>query len=187
MELAGRKVLVVGLGLSGLSMARWLNRRGAQVRVVDTRAAPPCAPQLATELPQIPVATGAFQRESFEGIDLVAVSPGVPLADPSIAHARGRGIDVVGDIELFAQARPAHSKVLAITGSNGKSTVTEMTGALCRMSKLRTVVAGNIGLPVLDALTEVETSQNTPDVFVLELSSFQLETTRSLAADAAAC
>jgi UDP-N-acetylmuramoylalanine--D-glutamate ligase len=187
MELSGRKVLVVGLGLSGLSMARWLNRRGAQVRVVDTRSAPPCAPQLATELPQIPMTTGAFQRESFEGIDLLAVSPGVPLTEPSIAHVRSQGVDVVGDIELFAQARPARSKVVAITGSNGKSTVTEMTGALCRMSKLHTVVAGNIGLPVLDALTEVENSHNPPDVFVLELSSFQLETTRSLAADASAC
>ena len=82
MELGGRNVLVVGLGLSGLSMARWLNRRGANVRVVDTRAAPPCALQLAAEMPHVPVATGAFRRESFEGIDLMAVSPGVPIHRP---------------------------------------------------------------------------------------------------------
>jgi len=168
-------------------MARWLHRQGAHVRVADTRDAPPYAAQLAAELPQVPVAAGAFRRESFEGIDLVAVSPGVPVSEPMIAQARSRGVAVVGDIELFAQAFPARSKVLAITGSNGKSTVTEMTGALCRKAGLNTVVAGNIGLPVLDVLLELDTSQTVPDVFVLELSSFQLETTRSLAADASAC
>src|SRR5678816_3071098 len=156
MELVGRNVLVVGLGLSGLSMARWLQRRGAQVRVVDTREAPPYAAQLALELPQIPVATGAFRRESFEGIDVIAASPGVPLAEPMIAQAQSSGVPVVGDIELFAQALPARSKVLAVTGSDGKSTVTEMTGALCRKAGLDTIVAGNIGLPVLDTLLEVE-------------------------------
>jgi UDP-N-acetylmuramoylalanine--D-glutamate ligase len=187
MELDGRNVLVVGLGLSGLSMARWLNRRGAHVRVADTRDAPPCAPQLAAEMPHVPVATGAFRRESFEGIDLMAVSPGVPMSEPMIVQAQGRGVEAVGDIELFAQALPARSKVLAITGSNGKSTVTEMTGALCRKAGLRTVVAGNIGLPVLDALLRIDAAHAAPDVFVLELSSFQLETTRSLSADAATC
>ena len=178
---------MVGLGLSGLSMARWLSSRGALVRVVDTRAAPTRAPQLAAELPHVPLATGAFRRESFDGIDLMALSPGVALSEPMIAQARSRGVPAVGDIELFAQARPPRSQVLAITGSNGKSTVTEMTGALCRAAGLHTIVAGNIGLPVLDALLEIEASRTEPDVFVLELSSFQLETTDSLAADAAAC
>src|SRR5690242_16137511 len=107
MELAGRNVLVVGLGLSGLSMARWLQRRGAYVRVADTREAPPYAAQLAQEMPQVPVVTGAFRRESFEGIDLIAVSPGVPVAEPLIAQSCSRGVSVVGDIELFAQAYPA--------------------------------------------------------------------------------
>jgi UDP-N-acetylmuramoylalanine--D-glutamate ligase len=178
---------VLGLGLTGLTLARYLARRGANVRVADTRAAPPCAAQLASELPQVQVSTGAFRRESFEGIDLMAVSPGVPLSEPMIAQARSRGVAAVGDIELFAQAFPARSKVLSITGSNGKSTVTEMTGALCRKAGLHTVVAGNIGLPVLDALLEVDASRVVPDVFVLELSSFQLETTYSLNADAATC
>src|SRR5262249_9983981 len=187
MELAGRNALVVGLGLSGLSMARWLNHRGAHVRVVDTRTAPPCTPQLAAELPHVPVTTGAFRRDSFEGIDLLAVSPGVPLSEPLIAQTQRRGVETLGDIELFARALPARSRVVAITGSNGKSTGTEMTGAMCRMASVRTAVAGNIGLPVLDALLEVEASKTAPDVFVLELSSFQLETTRTLAPQAAAC
>jgi UDP-N-acetylmuramoylalanine--D-glutamate ligase len=187
MELAGRNVLVVGLGLTGLSMARWLDRHGAQVRVADTRAAPPCAPQLAADLPNVPLTTGPFRNESLDDIDLLAVSPGVSLAEPLIARAEDKGVPVVGDIELFAWARPEGSKVLAITGSNGKSTVTEMTGVVCRGVGLQTVVAGNIGLPVLDALREIESTHAVPDVFVLELSSFQLETTQSLNAHAAAC
>ena len=191
MDLAGRNALVLGLGLSGLSMARWLSRKGARVRVADTRPAPPCAAQLARELPDVPVATGPFRSESFEHVDLVAVSPGVSIAEPLGRRADSDGIPVVGDIELFAQALPAvgSPKVLAITGSNGKSTVTEMTGSLCRRAGLRTVVAGNIGLPVLDSLLDIGRSGGAelPDVFVLELSSFQLETTFSLDARVAAC
>src|SRR3954454_11335616 len=187
MDFAGRNVLVVGLGLSGLSMARWLSGRGAHVRVIDTREAPPCALQLAAELPEVTVTTGAFHRDSFQGIDLMALSPGVALSDPAIAQARGRGVPAVGDIELFAQALPAHSKVLAITGSNGKSTVTEMTATLCRAAGRETIVAGNIGVPVLDTLLELESGKPAPEIFVLELSSFQLETTASLSPDAAAC
>ncbi|PWT74393.1 MAG: UDP-N-acetylmuramoyl-L-alanine--D-glutamate ligase [Proteobacteria bacterium] len=172
-------------------MARWLTRHGARVRVADTRNVPPCAEQLARELPDVPVSTGPFRRESFERVDLVAISPGVSTAEPLVRIAYSGGIPVVGDIELFAQALPAvgSPKVLAITGSNGKSTVTEMTGALCREAGLRTVVAGNIGLPVLDSLLEVEHAERAelPEVFVLELSSFQLETTFSLQARVAAC
>ena len=191
MELAGRNALVLGLGVSGLSMARWLCRHGARVRVADTRSTPPCAEQLARELPEVPVATGPFRSESFERVDLVAISPGVSTTEPLVRLAGSGGIPVVGDIELFAQALPAigSPKVLAITGSNGKSTVTEMTGALCSRAGLRTVVAGNIGLPVLDSLLDAERGgfAELPDVFVLELSSFQLETTFSLDARVAAC
>ena len=191
MELAGRNALVLGLGVSGLSMARWLSRRGARVSVADTRQAPPCAAQLARELPDVPVATGPFRRESFERVDLVAISPGVSTAEPLVRGAGSEGIPVVGDIELFAQALPivGSPKVLAINGSNGKSTVTEMTGALCRRAGLRSVVAGNIGLPVLDSLLELERGDaaELPEVFILELSSFQLETTFSLEARVAAC
>ena len=139
------------------------------------------------------MATGAFRPDSFESVDLIAISPGVPMTEPLVETAAQRGVPVVGDIELFAQALPtiAAAKVLAITGSNGKSTVTEMTGAMCRQAGLRTVVAGNIGLPVLDALLEIERAaaegEREPDVFVLELSSFQLETTYSLDPHVAAC
>ncbi len=193
MDLAGRNALVLGLGVSGLSMARWLSYRGAHVRVADTREAPPCGAQLQRELPDVPVATGTLRPESFDNVDLVAISPGVPATEPLVEIAASRGVPVVGDIELFAQALPAISaaKVLAITGSNGKSTVTEMAGAMCRQAGLSTVVAGNIGLPVLDALLGIaraaDPDEREPEVFVLELSSFQLETTYSLDAHVAAC
>jgi UDP-N-acetylmuramoylalanine--D-glutamate ligase len=193
MELAGRNALVLGLGVSGLSMARWLSHRGAHVRIADTRAAPPCSAQLQRELPGVPVVTGDLRPESFHDVDLIAISPGVPAMESLVATAAKRGVPVVGDIELFAQALPAvaTAKVLAITGSNGKSTVTEMAGVMCKQAGLRTVVAGNIGLPVLDSLLAIERATDPagrkPEVFVLELSSFQLETTSSLDAHVAAC
>jgi UDP-N-acetylmuramoylalanine--D-glutamate ligase len=188
-ELKNRCALVLGLGASGLSMARWLARRGASVRVADSRSEPPFAAQLQIELPTVELHTGAFRAQSFTGVDLIAVSPGVSLAEPLIRTAMECGTDVVGDIELFARIREEFpgNRVIAITGSNGKSTVTEMVGAMVRTAKIRTLVAGNIGLPILDALAEVEAgSRRRPDVFVLELSSFQLESTRNLNPDAAA-
>jgi len=191
---SGRKVVVLGLGDTGLSMARWLARRGAVVRVADSRAAPPHAARLARELPQVPFATGKFSDAALAGVDLIAISPGIDRREAPIAGAVKRGVPVVGDVELFAQALKTpvtrHSslvtpKVLAVTGSNGKSTVTVMTGEICRAAGRETVVAGNIGLPVLDALAAVEDGGRAPDVFVLELSSFQLESTNSLEPDAA--
>ena len=188
-ELTNRRALVLGLGASGMSMARWLNARGASVRVADSREAPPFAAQLHGELPAIELHTGAFAPESFAGVDLIAVSPGVALAEPLVRAALDRGIDIVGDIELFARIRDEFpgNRVIAITGSNGKSTVTEMVGAMVRAAKIRTLIAGNIGLPILEALSEVDAgTRRRPDVFVLELSSFQLESTRNLNPDAAA-
>jgi UDP-N-acetylmuramoylalanine--D-glutamate ligase len=187
----GRKVLVLGLGDSGLSMARWLARHGAQVSVADTREAPPHARQLAEELPDVPVATGPFTARVFQPADTIAISPGIDRREPLVADALRRGVPVVGDVEIFCGALTAVSsdagqpRVLAITGSNGKTTVTAMTGEVCRAAGRTTVVAGNIGLPVLDALAEIERGSPAPDVFVLELSSFQLESTCSLRADAA--
>jgi UDP-N-acetylmuramoylalanine--D-glutamate ligase len=195
MELKGRKVVVLGLGDTGLSMARWLARCGADVRVADSRSAPPHAATLARELPQVPLATGAFGEETLRGADLVAISPGLDRRVPPVADAIKRGVPVVGDVELFAQAlktlipHPSSlipPKVVAITGSNGKSTVTAMTGEILRTAGRRTVVAGNIGTPVLDALGAIEAGAPAPEVFVLELSSFQLESTSSLEPDAAA-
>jgi UDP-N-acetylmuramoylalanine--D-glutamate ligase len=194
-ELKGRKVVVLGLGDTGLSMARWLARRGADVRVADTRADPPHAATLARELPRIALARGAFGEATLRGADLVAISPGLDRRAGPVAGALQRGVPVVGDIELFAQAlrervsrQPSavSPKVLAITGSNGKSTVTAMTGEICRAAAHRAVVAGNIGTPVLDALTAIEDGTPAPEVFVLELSSFQLESTTSLEPDASA-
>ncbi|HVS26365.1 MAG TPA: UDP-N-acetylmuramoyl-L-alanine--D-glutamate ligase [Burkholderiales bacterium] len=190
-ELKGKKALVVGLGDTGLSLARWLTRKGAAVRVADSRETPPRAAQLKAELPQLALDTGPFHEESFRDIDMIALSPGVALREPRISEALNAGVFVCGDVELFAQAlkKMPLTRVLAITGSNGKSTVTSMTGEMCRAAGLNTVVAGNIGLPVLDALTQVENEMQRgkkPDVFVLELSSFQLETTYALEPSAAA-
>ncbi len=176
MQLQGRNVLVLGLGATGLSMARWLARQGACVRVADSRTDPPNASQLRAELPDLRLDTGPFRFASFDAIDLVAISPGVALSEPMVKQALDKGLPVVGDVELFAQAKDAGSKVIAVTGSNGKSTVTTMAGSMCEAAGARTVIAGNIGVPVLDALSE--TTQ--PEIYVLELSSFQLETTCSL-------
>jgi UDP-N-acetylmuramoylalanine--D-glutamate ligase len=186
---SGRNAVVLGLGPTGLSLARHLVRHGARVTVADTRAAPPCADQLAAMLPDVQVAAGPFTAATFATADLIAISPGVARREPAIAAAVARGIELVGDVELFARALPPGQKVLAITGSNGKTTVTSLAGTLCRAGGLSTVVAGNIGLPVLDAIapmTDPVECAPWPDVFVVELSSFQLETTSSLRATAAA-
>ena len=181
-DYAGRDAVVLGLGLTGLSLARHLAARGARVRVADTRAAPPFADRLAAALPGVPVATGAFTDATFAGADLIAISPGVAKDQPYIAAALAGGAELVGDIECFARELPPGQRVLAITGSNGKTTVTALTGALCRAAGLATIVAGNIGDAVLDTLPP---DGRWPDVFVLELSSFQLETTYTLAPTAA--
>ena len=191
MNVKGKKVLVLGLGDTGLSMTRWLARQGAVVSVADTRAVPPYAQQLGEEWPQVRVRTGPFQRADFDDAALIAVSPGIDPRSGELAAAIKRGTPVVGDVELFARAlraRNATARVIAITGSNGKSTVTQMCGDMCISAGLDTVVAGNIGLPVLEVMTQIDDAENgrgMPDVFVLELSSFQLETTVSLAPAAA--
>jgi len=172
------RALVVGLGVSGLASARWLSARGYTVSVTDSRAQPPGLAALRAELPDVAVHIGGFDPSEFQDPGLMVVSPGVSLREPLIAAAIDRGIQPIGDVELFAQN--AHAPVVAITGSNGKSTVTSLVGEMCREAGLDAAVGGNIGVPVLDLLREPE-----PDVYVLELSSFQLETTRSLNARAA--
>ncbi len=192
MRLAGKNALVLGLGETGLSMARFLARRGARVRVADTRDDPPKLAALGRHLPQAELALGAYREASFAGIDLIAISPGVPLATPQVRAAVAHGVPVVGDIELFAQAlREGHGgaqssppnvppQVLAVTGTNGKTTVTALTGAMCKRGGLATEVAGNISPAALDALMQCEDARHKPEVWVLELSSYQLETTRTL-------
>lgn len=180
LELNGKQVLVLGLGDTGLSALRWLQRQGALLAAADTRTAPPGLSAVQRELPQVELHLGPFDAALLARQALIVASPGVPLADAAIQQALARGVPVLGDVELFARHKPAAARVIAITGANGKSTVTSLVGAMCRSVGLKTVVAGNIGLPVLDTL-----QGETPDVYVLELSSFQLETTASLAADAA--
>ena len=187
--------MVLGLGDTGLSMTRWLSRHGARVTVADTRDDPPHVALLARELPDVALECGNFREASLSAADLIAISPGIDRRTPEVAAAIARGTPVVGDVELFAQAlahrlaphvsRPT-PRILGITGTNGKSTVTRMAGDICVAAKLDTVVAGNIGTPVLDALTEIENGRAMPAAFVLELSSFQLESTASLNADATA-
>jgi UDP-N-acetylmuramoylalanine--D-glutamate ligase len=190
MDLIGRRVLVLGLGETGLSMARWIARQGGAVRAADTRDAPPAAAALRAAVPQAEVITGPFTDALLGGVELVAASPGIPLAEPVVRAAVARDLEVVGDVELFARhllrlPEGERGRVIAITGTNGKTTVTALTGAMCRAAGLDAAVAGNISPAVLDALVARLDGGRLPDAWVLELSSFQLETTSSLRPDAA--
>ncbi|WP_239186507.1 UDP-N-acetylmuramoyl-L-alanine--D-glutamate ligase [Candidatus Nitrotoga sp. HW29] len=185
MKLTNKSVLVLGLGETGLSLVRWLSAQGARVRAADSRDLPPSLNTLRTQFPETELHCGVFRSELLNGIDLIAISPGLPLSNHLVVQAVARGIPVMGDIELFARSLPQDQcpKIIAITGANGKSTVTSIVGAMCRAAGLDTEVAGNISPAVLDVLLQRQGQQ--PDVWVLELSSFQLETTSSLSADAA--
>jgi len=186
MELTAKHCVVVGLGDTGLATARWLASKGARVTVADSRNTPPNLANIQAELPGVGLRLGSFNVDTFADAELLITSPGVPLATPEIAAAIAHGIPVLGDVELLAQALVGKpSQVIAITGSNGKSTVTTMVAQMCEAAGKTTVMAGNIGVPVLAALAEWEARGQWPDIWVLELSSFQLETTRSLAPVAA--
>ena len=186
MDFTGQHFVVVGLGDTGLASARYVAAHGARVTVLDSRDAPPQAAQLAAELPQARLFTGPFDAAHLSDADYLLLSPGVSFRSPLAQAFRERGGKVIGDFELFAQVTEGKAgKIIAITGSNGKSTVTELVGHLCRQCGCDTVVAGNIGLPVLAALAEREQMGIMPDVWVFELSSFQLDTTLTLHADAA--
>jgi UDP-N-acetylmuramoylalanine--D-glutamate ligase len=183
LDLRGKLVLVLGLGDTGLSVARWLEREGAKLRVADTRAAPPGLKDFQGEFH-----AGAFQESLLQGVHLLCVSPGLSLEEKIVRESVARKIPVVGDIELFAwhvRAKTA-SKVLAVTGTNGKSTVAALAGHLLRAAGIDCEVAGNIGPAALFALAKRKDSGTLPAVWVLELSSYQLETTWSLKPNAAA-
>lgn len=191
----GKQALVLGLGESGLAMALWLARCGAMLRVADTRAEPQRLSALREAVPAVEFIGGTFSPALLDGVDFIAVSPGLApnreLAD-LIPAAQEKNIPLWGEIELFAQALAAlreqrgyTSKVIAITGTNGKTTVTSLTGLLCRRAGLTTRVAGNISPTALDVLRETLDADELPQVWVLELSSFQLHTTYSLQADVA--
>ena len=166
------KTLILGLGKTGLSCARYLHAQGVPVAVTDSRPHPPGLAAVREELPDLPLFLGDFDAAALAVAERLVISPGIALSDPRLAPAIGRGVDVVGDIELFARA--VQAPVVAITGSNGKSTVTTLVGEMARASGLRTAVGGNLGKPALELLDPAI------ELYVLELSSFQLETTRSL-------
>ena len=176
MPLKGKRVLVLGLGDTGLSVANWVEREGGVARAADTRAVPPRRGDFAGEFH-----AGKFKASLLKDVDLVCISPGLSLEEGLIQTALARSIPVVGDIELFAWS--ARGKVIAVTGTNGKSTVTALTGHLLRSAGVDCEVAGNISPPALDALLK---RKNPPAVWVLELSSYQLETTWSLSPVASA-
>ncbi|MFT3849204.1 MAG: UDP-N-acetylmuramoyl-L-alanine--D-glutamate ligase [Propionivibrio sp.] len=192
MQLKGKPVLVLGLGESGLAMAKWLERQGAQVRVADSRAQPPNVDALRDAAPNATLRCGPFAAETFAGIELIAISPGIPVQEAQVQAALAAGVPVVSEVELFAwgvrQLTPS-AKIVAITGSNGKTTTTALTAYVLNAAGVPAVACGNISPSALDALMAVEDGAAQypamPAVWVLELSSFQLETTHTLAADAA--
>jgi UDP-N-acetylmuramoylalanine--D-glutamate ligase len=175
---AGRTI-VVGLGRTGMSCARYLQARGLSFAVTDSRSAPPESAALAQLAPDTETHFGAFDESLLEGAAQILASPGVSLREPFLMSAAARGVPIIGDIELFARA--ARAPIAAVTGTNGKSTVTTLVANMAAATGKRVLAGGNLGRPALDLLDEP-----IPDLYVLELSSFQLETTRSLHTAAAA-
>lgn len=185
MNLQGKRVLVIGLGESGLAMTRWLHRQGAVVRVADTREVPPNQELLRACAPDAQLSTGVLQDEAFAWAEIVALSPGMPKATPQIAAVAEK---LVSEIELFAQgvrSLAPQSLLLAITGSNGKTTTTALTAHLLNAAGVPAIACGNISPSALDALMAAQDAGVYPAVWVLELSSYQLETTQHLNAVAA--
>jgi len=172
------RTVVVGLGRTGISVVRHLRAQGRAVAVTDTRAAPPELARLRTLAPEVAVSAGGLDSTLLAGADAIVVSPGIAPQGPFFEAARARGLPVYGDIELFAHA--ARAPVVGITGTNGKSTVTALVGAMAQRAGRRTRVGGNLGEPALELLDPAA------ELYVLELSSFQLDTTNSLTLAAAA-
>ena len=167
------RTLIVGLGKTGLSCARFLAAHGEEIAVTDSRERPPGLADLREMLPDAAVFLGGFSEDALRRADRVVLSPGIAADIPFIAKARALGMPVLGDIELFAHY--AHAPVIGITGANGKSTVTTLVGLMAGRAGKKVRVGGNLGTPALDLLDKDE-----PDLYVLELSSFQLEITDSL-------
>lgn len=170
----GKKVVVVGLGITGLSCVDFFIRQGVTPKVIDTRQKPGGLDKLPAD---VEYHTGSFHQAWLNDADLIISSPGIALSTPELVEAANHGVEIIGDIELFC--REAQAPIVAITGSNGKSTVTTIVGEMASADGIRVGVGGNIGVPALTLLTEPH------DLYVLELSSFQLETTYSLQAAAA--
>ncbi len=171
--------IVVGLGKSGMSLVRFLARLGVPFAVADTRANPPELATLQAEYPQVEVRCGALDVDFLCRASELYVSPGLPLATPALREASARGVKMSGDIDLFV--RHAKAPLVAITGSNAKSTVTTLVGEMAAAAGKKVAVGGNLGTPALDLLAD------DVELYVLELSSFQLETTERLNAEVATC
>jgi UDP-N-acetylmuramoylalanine--D-glutamate ligase len=170
--------VVVGIGKTGASCLRYLSKRGVAVSATDTRRAPPGLAELGGLANSLDLRLGGFDLSLLEGASQLLMSPGVSLDEPIALAARERGIEVLGDVELFA--RYVHAPVIGITGTNGKSTVTSLVAHMAAAAGRSVLAGGNLGVPALDLL-----EQPTPDLYVLELSSYQLETTSSLRLQAA--
>jgi UDP-N-acetylmuramoylalanine--D-glutamate ligase len=170
--------VVLGLGPTGLACARFLRRRGRSVMVMDSRESPPGLRSLRSELPEVPVITGGFDVSMMRRAQRLVLSPGVSPDVPEVRAAAAQGVEVLGEIELFA--RVVNAPLAAVTGSNGKSTVTEMLAQMLREAGVDAAVGGNLGINALDLLRTPP-----PTVYLLELSSFQLETTHSLRSEVA--
>jgi UDP-N-acetylmuramoylalanine--D-glutamate ligase len=170
--------VIVGLGRTGLSCARYLRGLGWKIAVTDTRVQPPELPALRRLDPEIPVSAGGLDTRLLDDAVCVVASPGVSLSAPFFVEARQRGLEIVGDIELFARAVDA--PVVGITGTNGKSTVTTLVGRMAERAGLKVRVGGNLGEPALDLLTDARADAQPTQLYVLELSSYQLEATSSL-------
>jgi UDP-N-acetylmuramoylalanine--D-glutamate ligase len=165
--------LVVGLGKTGASCLRYFAKHGIAAAATDSRQSPPGLAELGPLARTLDIRLGCFDLSLLDGASQVLMSPGVSLDEPIARAARARGIEVLGDVELFARA--VHAPVIGITGTNGKSTVTSLVAAMASAAGRRVLAGGNLGTPALDLL-----DQPVPDLYVLELSSFQLETTTSL-------
>jgi UDP-N-acetylmuramoylalanine--D-glutamate ligase len=165
--------VVVGLGKTGASCVRHLAKRGVRVSATDSRGSPPGLLDLGAAAEGLDLRLGGFDLSLLDDASQLVVSPGVSLEEPIAATARIRGIEILGDIELFARA--VRAPVIGITGTNGKSTVTTLLARMAATAGLRVLAGGNLGPPALDLL-----DQSPPDLYVLELSSFQLDTTKSL-------
>lgn len=178
LEASENNNVVVGLGITGISCARYLADKGEPFTIVDSRTNPPALLDFKKEFPQTGITLGEISDQSLKGASLIVVSPGVAMTEPAIARAVSSGVPTCGDIDLFR--REAEAPIVAITGSNGKSTVTTLVGLMAEKAGKKVAVGGNLGLPALDLLRI-----KNPDLYVLELSSFQLERAGSLHVDVA--
>lgn len=177
-----KTVLLIGLGDTGQSVLHFLANKECSIKAIDTRINIERLSEIKAKFKDVEFSTGqTFNDSIINNIELIVISPGVSLKESFVEAALEKGIPVIGDIEIFAQVKAVNTKVIGITGSNGKTTVTSLVGELLKASGISTIIGGNIGTPILNTL-----SQKTPEVYVLELSSYQLESTYSLALETAA-